>query len=278
MALSFKTKKSRGVLNVIFSIGAAVVIFGALAKIEHWGGAWGSALTIGMLTETFVFLLMALQPAEDIYYWERFYPNITLSPEEEKKLTGSYKPVNLAIPPSPAASNPALGSMDKMLQEADITPANLKRLSDNFQRLGSTVEKMNDIADVVSVTGEYTQKTRETSQALEKMKEAYIQAATSVASINQSAASTKEFHDQIQQMTKNLGSLNAIYELELQDTNNHLKAMNKFYNNLTAASQSMADSIEDAQKTRQQIALLAKNLSNLNSIYGNMLSAMHTGR
>ena len=42
----------------------------------------------------------------------------------------------------------------------------------------------------------------------------------------------KQFHEQVQVLTKNLGSLNAIYELELQDTNNHLKAMNSFYGNL----------------------------------------------
>jgi gliding motility-associated protein GldL len=76
-------------------------------------------------------------------------------------------------------------------------------------------------------------------------------------------------------MTKNLASLNAIYELELQDTNNHLKAMNNFYRNLLNTSQAMSASVDDAKRTQEQITLLAKNLSNLNTIYGNMLSAMH---
>lgn len=274
MSYFLKTKKARGTLNVVFSIGAAIVIFGALAKIEHWGGVWGSALTIGMLVETFVFLLMALLPAEETYYWERFYPNITLSPEEEKARTGKYTTVNLAVPPAGGTSSPALANMDKMLMEADITPTNLKRLSDNFQKLGTTVEHMNDISDVVSVTGNYTQKTKETTQALDKMKAAYMAAADSVSAISQSAASTQDFHKQLQEMTKNLGSLNAIYELELQDTNNHLKAMNKFYSNLSVASDAMAGTIEDSQKTKEQVALLAKNLGDLNAVYGNMLSAM----
>ena len=75
-------------------------------------------------------------------------------------------------------------------------------------------------------------------------------------------------------MTKNLGSLNAIYELELQDTNNHLKAMNNFYSNLVTASETMQGSVDDAKKAQQQIAALANNLSNLNKVYGNMLTAM----
>ncbi|TAM97560.1 MAG: gliding motility protein GldL [Chitinophagaceae bacterium] len=278
MAFSLKTKKARAVLNVIFSVGAAVVIFGALAKIEHWGGAMGRALEVGMLCETFVFILMAFQPAEENYYWERFFPDINVSPEEEEKRTGAFKPTYLNVPANGHPSNPALTGMDKMLQEADVTPANLKRLSDNFQRLGTTVEKMSDVADVVSATGEYTQHTKEASAALVKMREVYSNAASAVASFNNSAQSTHEFHSQIQQMTKNLASLNAMYELELQDTNNHLKAMNHFYSNLTTASQSMAASIEDSKKTQEQVALLAKNLSNLNAVYGNMLSAMQGSR
>ena len=75
-------------------------------------------------------------------------------------------------------------------------------------------------------------------------------------------------------MTKNLGSLNTIYELELQDTNNHLKAMNKFYSNLAEASQAMSGSVEDAKAAQTQIANLAKNLGSLNQIYGNMINAM----
>lgn len=278
MAFSLKTKKARAVLNVIFSVGAAVVIFGALAKIEHWGGAMGRALEVGMLCETFVFILMAFQPAEENYYWERFFPDINVSPEEEEKRTGAFKPTYLNTQTNGHSNNPALTGMDKMLQEADVTPANLKRLSDNFQRLGTTVEKMSDVADVVSATGEYTQHTKEASAALVKMRDVYSNAANAVASFNNSAQSTHDFHDQIQQMTKNLASLNAMYELEMKDTNNHLAAMKHFYTNMTTASQSMAASIEDSKKTQEQVALLAKNLSNLNAVYGNMLSAMQGGR
>ena len=75
-------------------------------------------------------------------------------------------------------------------------------------------------------------------------------------------------------MTKNLGSLNTIYELELQDTNNHLKTMNKFYGNLASASEAMQGSVDDAKKAHEQISSLARNLGTLNNIYGNMINAM----
>ena len=106
------------------------------------------------------------------------------------------------------------------------------------------------------------------------MKDAYVGAASSIQHFNAAADGTKQFHEQVQVLTKNLSSLNTIYELELQDTNNHLKAMNQFYSNLVNASQAMEGSVGDAKKAHDQIALLANNLGRLNSIYGNMLSAM----
>jgi len=136
------------------------------------------------------------------------------------------------------------------------------------------VDKMSDITDVVAATGDYTAKTREASVALTTMKDAYLGAAGSIQHFTAAADGTKQFHEQVQVLTKNLGSLNTIYELELQDTNNHLKAMNKYYSNLVNASQAMEGSVDDAKKAHDQIAVLANNLGRLNNIYGNMLSAM----
>jgi gliding motility-associated protein GldL len=78
----------------------------------------------------------------------------------------------------------------------------------------------------------------------------------------------------VQVLTKNLSSLNAIYELELAESNNHLKALNNFYGKLTEASNAMVSSTEDAKKVQEQIGALANNLGRLNNIYGSMLTAM----
>lgn len=172
------------------------------------------------------------------------------------------------------SSNPALAKMDKMLQEAEITPANLNRLSDGFKKLGTSVDKIADVSDVVKSTSDFSTKTKEATSAMDAMKVAYQGATTTMGHFNTAADGTKKFHEQVQVLTKNLGSLNAIYELELQDTNNHLKAMNNFYGNLVTASQTMQGSVDDAKRAHEQIAKLAGNLTNLNTIYGNMLSAM----
>ena len=266
--LFFKTQRGQVVLNFIFAFFAAVVILGALFKIRHWPAA-DEMITVGLLSEVIVFLVMAFMvPPPEEPHWQRYFPDINLHPD----LDPNFKPTPLTLPGS--TGNPALTKMEDMLTAADITPANLGRLGENFKKLGTTVDKMSDVSDAISATNDYSAKTREAANALGQMKDAYVSASNSAQSFNVAAEGTKQFHEQVQVLTKNLSSLNTIYELELQDTNNHLKAMNSFYSNLVQASETMQGSVTDAKKTQEQISLLAKNLGNLNNIYGNMLSAM----
>jgi gliding motility-associated protein GldL len=235
-------------------VGAAIVIFGALQKILHTELA-NFFLTAGLLTEALIFLVYAFLPPPG--------GEMHALVEALPKLAGSS-----------TSGNPALDKMDKMLQEADINPTTLGKLSEGFKKFGTSVDRISDVSGVITATNEYTNKTKEAAAALDNMKGAYQNATNTMSSFNAAADSTKQFHSQVQVLTKNLGSLNAIYELELQDTNNHLKAMNSFYGNLVKASETMQGSVVDAKKTQEQIALLAKNLGNLNHVYGNMLSAM----
>ena len=161
-----------------------------------------------------------------------------------------------------------------MLQEADITPANMKKLSEGFQKLGTTVGGMTEIGDVVKSTSDFGAKTKEATAAIGSMSTAFTNSANTMASFNNASESARGFHEQVQVLTKNLGSLNTIYELELKESNNHLKALNGFYGKMAEASQAMMSSVDDANRAKEQIGALANNLGKLNSVYGNMLSAM----
>jgi gliding motility-associated protein GldL len=247
------SKSTEKIVNVIVCMGAAIVIFGAWQKITHqpWADFF---LTAGLITEAIIFVVYAFLPPPG--------NEMAAIAEALPKMT------------SASSGNPALTKMEDMLREADITPANLGRLSEGFKKLNTNVEKIGDVSEAITATNEYTARTKEAASALSSMKDAYSNATTTIGHFNNAADSTKQFHEQVQVLTKNLGSLNAIYELELQDTNNHLKAMNNFYSNLVTASETMQGSVDDAKKAQQQIATLANNLSNLNRVYGNMLSAM----
>ncbi len=249
MAAAIPAKVSK-LVDVFVSIAAAIVIWGALRKILHAPDAdiW---LKIGLTTEALVFLVYG-------FLYLR-YPAVE---EHHAPAKGANAPGDV------------LGSLDKAMLAADITPTNLNRLGEGFKKLNTTISNMSDITDVVAATGDYTKKTKEVTQALTSVKDAYVNAANSVGAFNAASDSARVFHDQIQVLTKNLSSLNTIYELELQESNNHLKTLNSFYGKLAEASNVMLGTADDAKKVQEQVAGLANNLGRLNNIYGNMLSAM----
>lgn len=236
------------ILNIFVSAAAVPVLLGALFKITHAPGAdiW---LKVGLYTEAAVFLAYAL------LYW--------LAPPPEP-----------GMPAVAAAEGSPLKSMDKMLQEADITPTSLKRLGENFNKLGQSVSGIADVSDVVKSTTDFSNKTKEATSAIGTMANAFSSSAQTMASFNNASESAKGFHEQVQVLTKNLGSLNTIYELELKESNNHLKTLNSFYGRMAEASQAMMSSVDDANRAKEQISALANNLGKLNAVYGNMLTAM----
>jgi gliding motility-associated protein GldL len=253
MAAAIPSKVSKWV-DVGVSFGAALVIWGALRKITHQPDA-DTWLWIGLTTEAIIFALYGVLYA--------VYPPVKDATHDEEQFSVAG-----------AKTRAAFGSMDKMLMEADITPDTMKRLGDGFKQLNTTVTGMNNISDTIAATGEFNAKTREVTGQLEKVKDAYTTAASSVGAFNTATEGAKVFHEQIQVLTKNLSSLNTIYELELQESNNHLKALNAFYGKLSETSASMLNSAEDAKRVQDQIGHLATNLGRLNNIYGNMLTAM----
>jgi gliding motility-associated protein GldL len=253
MAAAIPSKVSKWV-DVGVSFGAALVIWGALRKITHAADA-DTWLWIGLTTEAIIFALYGI-----LY---TIYP-----PVKE----GSHDEEQFAIGGGKAKAT--FGAMDKMLAEADITPDTMKRLGEGFKQLNTTVGNLTNIGDTVAATTEFTNKTREVTGSLDKVKDAYTMAASSVGAFNTATEGAKAFHEQVQVLTRNLSSLNTIYELELQESNNHLKALNAFYGKLSETSAQMLNSAEDAKRVQEQISNLATNLGRLNNIYGNMLTAM----
>ncbi len=85
----------------------------------------------------------------------------------------------------------------------------------------------------------------------------------------------KNYTEQLQIMAKNLTALNAIYELQLQGSNEYLENSKKLFAGMDSIMQNMKDSVDDVKKYREEISKLGQNLAAMNTIYGNMLAAMN---
>lgn len=79
---------------------------------------------------------------------------------------------------------------------------------------------------------------------------------------------------ELQTMSNSLGSLKALQEVDFSGTGEQLKTMSNFYTRMSEAMANLNDSLEDTERYKDQLSALNKNLGSLNSVYGNVLSAM----
>jgi gliding motility-associated protein GldL len=256
----FLTKSGKTILNYAYSWGASVVILGALFKINHWPFAT-PMLILGMGTEVAIFFISAFEPqfVEKHYDWERVYPELMSTDPIPKK-----------------GEKPLTQQLDKLLSDAKVGPDLINSLGKGLTSLAESTGKLNDLTDASVAVSDFAKNAKTASGNITTFSSAAAAATTAVNEIGKGAADTKVYHEQVQKMSVNLSQLNTIYELELQDSNNHLKAMNKFFGNLNSAAQALSETVGDAAKYKEQLGTLNKNLSALNAVYGNMLSAMRT--
>jgi gliding motility-associated protein GldL len=84
----------------------------------------------------------------------------------------------------------------------------------------------------------------------------------------------QSFGKQLSEVSQKLSSLNAVYELQLQGSNDFLKSQSKLHSGITELMENLNASVSDTKKFKEEVGALAENLSALNTVYGNMLTAM----
>ena len=251
--------------NLWIGLGAGFIIIGALFKIMHWPYA-NEVLTAAMIAEASIFFLQAILPPHKEYYWEKLYPG----------LDNVNAPME-AITVGPSSGSGATQRLDEALSKANVTQDLISRLGTHLNTLGDNLAQLTQVTGTTSATNEFSKQAEAAAKALANVKTAYDGAANVAHNLMSATEDTEKYHQQVKKVSENLAALNAVYELELQDTNNHLKALNKFYTNLTGAIDNLNDSVEDTKKYKDQMGTLARNLSSLNNVYGNMLTAMSVG-
>ncbi|WP_301005360.1 gliding motility protein GldL [Lunatimonas sp.] len=247
----------------IYGIGASIVILGAMFKILDWPFA-SLMIGVGLTTEAIIFFLSAFEPKSDELDWTRVYPELA----DEANIGAT--PVKKVVKTTDNTSQ----KLDQMLENAKIGPDLIESLGKGIQNLASSTEKMSNLADASVATNDYAQNVRKASQTLISINDSYEKTASALAEMSSASQDAKQYRDQIVNVTKNLSALNNIYEMELQDSQNHVKVINKFYSNITAAMEGLNEAGKETQTFKTELAKLNTNVNSLNKIYGGMLSAM----
>lgn len=253
----------------LYGFGAAVVIVGALFKIQHWPFA-GLMLIVGLSTEALIFIFSAFEPIHEDPNWELVYPELALGHSDE-----------LDHEALPAASRGRGGSgtgitdqLDKMLEEAKIDGQLIERLGDGMRALGENAAQLKGVTTAAAATDSYVSSLQAASDKVASLSEAYERASVSISGMTSSTQEGESFGEQMQKVSKNLAALNNVYELQLKGSTQHLEATEKFQSQVTEMMANLSASAEDTRLYKENMAMLSKNLTDLNTVYGNMLKAM----
>lgn len=274
----------------LYGLGASVVIIGALFKIQHWPLA-GVMLTIGLCTEAIIFFFSAFEPLHEEVDWSLVYPELAGITDEDS-LTGREKErlhagggIGGAIGGGGAGSV-ALAKFDEMLEKAEITPDLFQKLGVGMKKLSESTSNINAMGDVSAASAKYASTVHAATDSLGKLSDSY----TSTAKLINETSSTyrnmadsfsvievggKSYQQQLEVLNKNLSALNSVYELQKKGADEHLRETESIYKGIQALMKDLSDSAGDTKKYREQIGKLNDNLSALNNVYGNMLSAMN---
>ena len=218
----FKTKE--GVYNFIYSIGAAIVILGALFKITHWslGPLSGNTLlAIGLITEAIIFIIFAFDPpkTEESYAWENVYPELL-----DKDANPNPKHSTLGIQSAEVKELEVSLSdkLDQMLADAKLDVNLFERLRTGIDKFSSSVDQINQTVDVTTSTQKYNDQLTLAASHLESMNALYAlqlehgktqteYSKKYVEDMQKSAAHSEKFNEELTGLTSNLNSLNRVY-------------------------------------------------------------------
>lgn len=263
----FQSKVFKVGMARVYGLGAAVVILGALFKIIHTPGG-NYMLVAGLVTEAFIFAISAFEPVREEPDWTLVYPELAGmdAPAEGRKISREEEKESVT------------SELEKMLEEAKIEQETINKLGEGLRNLSQNVEALSSTSNAALATDTYAKRVHEAADNIGRINDSYGRAIDAINQLGDTSDASKEYSHQVQEVTQKLASLNSVYEMELQESNNHIKAMNSFYGSLNQTVENLGDSQDTAVQLREEINKLSRNLSNLNSVYGNMLSAMTATR
>ena len=292
----FKTKRWKTFMGYVYGWGAAVVMVGALFKLEHWEYS-SELLTVGLLTEAFIFFLSAFEPPINIPEWDKVYPELNedYELEEVKELRTNNK------------SN----GLETLFGSSELTPELMDRVGKGLAELSNTAKGISDISSATLATDMYVKNLGSASESMSSFAQinnkanesinssvntlidSYSVVATQLAETGKNlsvvyqkssdvisneleniGSSSKQYSGNLERLNKNLDSLNSNFENQLEDTQNQFKANHKFNQDLAEMNSILTSSVDELKKYKENAESLNKNLEALNTIYGNMLGAM----
>lgn len=292
-------EKGQRFFNFAYSIGAAIVIWGALFKILHLPGG-STLLCIGMGTEIAMFILTAFDRPPKEYAWEDVFPaldshnpddrpdfsgggNVVVTggmagvgtadgewPEEEYKGARPSTDVALAtgIHPSIALSEEDTDSLRESIQKMSAASEQLSQMAELTGATQEYLARMSGIADQMTQLQETTRQLNEVSRVL---LDSYRTITDNSERVNGSATG---YVDRMEDLNRNISGLNTIYEIQLKGVSSQLDSIDRVNRGLKDIRDMYEKSARESSRYCEETEKMARYMKQLNQVYEKMITAM----
>lgn len=253
------SEKGQRFFNFAYSIGAAIVIWGALFKILHLPGG-NFLLSLGMGTEVLMFMLTAFDRPPREYKWENVFPVFdTENPDDRPDFAsgtgvvmggGVQDPANIQAPVLSQNASPG-EIMDTVSDATRLYLAQITDMTNELRRLQATTASLNEVSDVL------------------------LQSYKAITDNSQQiTASSTGYVEQMQALNRNISGLNTIYEIQLKGVSSQLDAIDRVNTGLKNIRDMWVKSSTQSARYCEETEKMARYMQQLNSVYEKMITAM----
>lgn len=278
--------------NFAYSIGAAIVIWGALFKILHLPGG-NMLLSIGMGTEVLMFVLTAFDRPPKDYKWEEVFPVLDSHNEEDRPgfeggaggsaiVIGSGSATAAHLPSvTPSQARHAA----RIPENIDLSEDDTRSLSESIAKMAAASDQLARMAELTSATQNYLdqmasiaaemQHLRETTAALNSVSDVLLESYRAITENSENITrSSKGYVDQMQDLNRNINGLNTIYEIQLKSVSSQLDSIDRVNRGIKDIRDMYEKSAGQSARYYDETEKMTRYMQQLNSVYEKMITAM----
>ena len=271
-----KWEGGQRLFNFAYSIGAAIVIWGALFKILHLPGG-NTLLCIGMGTEVLMFILTAFDRPPKEYHWEDVFPELDKKSVEDidgEEIDSEHPRVIVGGAPvvlgQPGGQGYAVTAGSGTVADAAMPVAQAESVN-----IGDVADATRNYIEQMTAISEQLSHLRETTQNLNAVSDMLLQSYKAITE-NSSAltANSKDYISQMGDLNRNLGGLNTIYEIQLKSVSSQLESIDRVNRGIKDIRDMYEKSASQSARYCEETEKMARYMQQLNQVYEKMLHAM----
>lgn len=260
--------------NFAYSIGAAIVIWGALFKILHLPGG-NLLLCIGMGTEVLMFILTAFDRPAKQYHWEEVFPVLDTHAEEDRPDLNGGGGGGIIINGGGQAGQAGQAAQTGLTAPAGGQVIAAPTAFDTFSP--EAAEATNTYVTQIAALSEQLTQLRQATEELNQVSAILLNSYRAITeNSDRITASSTGYVDEMTSLNRNIAGLNTIYEIQLKSVSSQLDSIDRVNRGIKDIRDMYEKSAETSQKYCEETEKMAQYMQQLNAIYAKMIEAMST--